>query len=93
MSTLESTICFSLVIIILSAFIVFPFDLWNKTLDKAIVIRDELIFHLENDAPVSTKSMDNYYSNDTCPELINTAIFGIIDSINIATRWVNEKNK
>lgn len=83
-STIETSICFSLVLLILTVFIVFPMDTWHKCIDIGVNGVNELKFHLENDNVVSTKRIASYDSKDTCPELINTAIFGIIDSISIA---------
>lgn len=80
-SSVESAICFSLVFSILTMFIVFPVDTWSKCIDIALDSYEELSFHMDNSSPVSVKEFDEFYSTDTSPELINTAIAGILDSV------------
>lgn len=91
MQTIETAICFSTVLIVLTIFIVYPLDLWHKTLEGGKIIVQELDFHFENESAVSTKRFGNHYANDTCPELINTALAGLIDSIEIARGDIYEK--
>lgn len=85
-STIETSVCFSLILLILTIFIIQPIYIWDDSLKGGINIRDELVFHMKNDKPVSTKLIDDYYSTDTCPETINTALAGIADAISIAMR-------
>ena len=85
-STIESAICFSLVLSILTIFIVFPVETWNTCGDIAVDLYEELSFHMDNSNPVSVKDFDDFYSTDTSPEVMNTAIAGILDSVNIAKR-------
>lgn len=84
MQTIESAICFSTVLLVLTIFIVYPLELWQKSLEVGKTIVQELDYQMENDSPIASRRFGNHYSNDTCPELINTAIAGIIDSIEIA---------
>lgn len=85
-STIESAMCFSLVLLLLTVFIVYPVDTWKKCIGIAMDNYEELTFHIENSEAVSSKNIDGYESTDTCPELVNTAISGIIDSVNIIKR-------
>ncbi|MCQ2466085.1 MAG: hypothetical protein MJ166_01015 [Clostridia bacterium] len=85
-SSIETSICFALVILILTMFVVFPVDIWKECLDIGKNNIEELSFHMDNEYPVNLKEINDHYSTDTSPELINTAITGIIDAIHIAVR-------
>ena len=85
-STLESAICFSLVLLILTMMIIFPASIWKDSRSRGIDARTEIRFHLNNRKPRSVKEMDGYESTDMSPEVINTMISGLTDAVKIAGR-------
>ena len=82
-STLEAAITFSLVIVILTMFVVLPADIWEQSLQYAKEARAEIDFHIHNESPVSSKEIGSHQSVDCSGEQINTMVTGIIDSLRI----------
>lgn len=82
-STLEASICFSLILIILAAFIVYPNGIRRDTVIQAKTAVSEMRFRLRSEKPVEKREIDGHMVADTSPEQINTMICGIIDSIKI----------
>ena len=82
-STLEASICFSLILIILAAFIVYPNEIRKDSVVQAKTAVSEMRYRLRSEKPVETREIDGHMVTDTSPEQINTMICGIIDSIKI----------
>ncbi|MBO7449654.1 MAG: hypothetical protein J6U54_04725 [Clostridiales bacterium] len=85
-STLESAICFSLIILLLAVFISAPALIWKDSLDRGNNGVSEMRYHMKNEHLIYEYELDGYDTCDTSPELLNTMLNGIIDTIKIAGR-------
>ena len=83
-STLEAAICFSLIIIFLGIFIVYPSRLWEGCQDQGVTAVEEFKFRLKSDELTESKEIEGHIVYASSPELLNTMLNGIIDSIKIA---------
>ncbi len=83
-STLEAAICFSLVIIILGIFIVYPSRLWEGCQQQGITAVEEFSFRLRSDELTESKNIEGHIVYASSPEKMNTMLNGIIDSVKIA---------
>ncbi|MBO7426100.1 MAG: hypothetical protein J6U23_10505 [Clostridiales bacterium] len=82
-STLEASICFSLIILVLAVFIVYPNEIRHNSVLQAKTAVSEMRFRLRSEKPVEVREIDGHMVADTSPEQINTMICGIIDCIKI----------
>ena len=82
-STLESSIYFSLILILLSAFIIYPNEIRKDTCIQAKSAVSEMRFRLRGEKAIETRDIDGHMVSDTSPEQINTMICGFIDCIKI----------
>ena len=85
-SSLETAIAVSLILTVLAIFAVSPIKIWDTSLENGINARDEIKFHMNNLKPCRSKEINGHSSNDMSPEVINTVISGMIDTVKIAGR-------
>ena len=85
-SSLETAIAVTLVITVLAIFAVSPIKIWDVSLENGVSARDEIVFHMNNLKPCRSKEIHGHDSNDMSPEVINTVISGMIDTVKIAGR-------
>ena len=83
-STLEAAISFSLIILILGLFIAYPSRLWESCQDQGITAVDEFEFRMRSDELTESKKIGGHIVYASSPELLNTMLNGVIDSIKIA---------
>ncbi|MCR5618134.1 MAG: hypothetical protein K6F83_07600 [Clostridiales bacterium] len=84
-SSIEAAICFSLILLLLTIFIVYPNKLRSECVRQAGTAVKEIEFRKKSEKVIDTRNIGGVDTVDTSPEQLNTMLNGIIDSIRIGS--------
>jgi len=84
-SSIEAAICFSLILLLLTVFIVYPNKLRSECVHQAGTAVKEIEFRKKSEKVIDTRNIGGVDTVDTSPEQLNTMLNGIIDSIRIGS--------
>ena len=84
-SSIEAAICFSLILLLLTIFIVYPNKLRSECVRQAATAVKEIEFRKKSEKVIDTRNIGGVDTVDTSPEQLNTMLNGIIDSIRIGS--------
>ena len=84
-SSIEAAICFSLILLLLTVFIVYPNKLRSECVLQAGTAVKEIEFRKKSEKVIDIRNIGGVDTVDTSPEQLNTMLNGIIDSSRIGS--------